>query len=200
MSNIKMYNFNPQPKGLTLPDGFTLTKFKGEEDIADWLDICFDGLIDKSEGEIAFQNRIVNENGPDPYRDIYFIEKDSKKVATFTIVPDMWNSGMGYIHMVACRKEYRGLGLGKFIADISLAKLKEIGKERIFLLTRDNLIPAISIYIGAGFLPVNYIDDEGKDMVERWQKIVNTLGIKKLTILDNDGNFFKVLKCENVNI
>ncbi len=197
MSNIKMYNFNPMPKGLKLPDGFVLTKYSGEDDISAWIDICSDGLIARETGEIRFQNDIANADGPDPYRDTYFIEKDGEKIATVTIVPDMWSTGMGYIHMVACKTECRGLGIGKFIADLSLSKLVEIGKDKIFLLTRDNLIPAIKTYIGAGFLPVNYIDDEGKDMVARWQKIVNEIGISELTMLDNDGNFFMTLKCEN---
>ncbi len=197
MSNIKMYNFNPQLKGLKLPDGFSLTKYEGEKDIPDWIDICADGLIERQTGEERFKNDIINADGPDPYRDTYFIENNGKKIATFTVVPDMWKTGMGYIHMVACKTECRGLGIGKFIADYSLQKLTEIGKEKIFLLTRDNLIPAIKTYIGSGFLPVNYIDDEGKDMVERWQKIVNEIGIKELTMLDNDGNYFKTLRANS---
>ena len=197
MSCLKMYNFSPVVKGLTLPEGFKVTKFSSEADIDRWISICSDGLIDPATARERFDCELINIDGPDPYRDTYFIESpDGVKVATFTVVPNMWSTGMGYIHMVACKTEYRGLGLGKFMADYSLKKLTEIGKEKIFLLTGDARLPALATYIKAGFLPVNYIDEEGKDMVDRWQKIVNTLKIESLTLLDNDGNPMKELHCE----
>ncbi len=196
MSSLKMYNFNPQPKGLTLPEGFKAVKWSSDEDVHSWVEICSDGLIDPATGYERFQNEITNADGPEASRDTYFIEKDGKKVATFTVVPNMWSTGLGYIHMVACKSEYRGLGIGKFIADFSLKKLKDIGKDKIFLLTHDHRIPAIKSYIGAGFLPVDYPTDDGTSMVERWQKIVNELKTYELTMLDNEGNFQQILKYE----
>ncbi len=196
MSSLKMYNFNPQPKGLTIPEGFYVTKFSGEEDIAEWVSICSDGLIDPATGFERFQVEITDADGPDAYRDTYFIETEGKKIATFTVVPDMWSTGMGYIHMVACKSEYRGLGIGRFIADYSLRLLRDIGKEKIFLLTGDARLPALKTYISAGFLPVNYIDDEGKDMVERWQNVINSLKIDKITLLDDQGEICKIIESE----
>ncbi len=193
MSCLKMYFFNPTAKNLPVPDGFTLTKFRSESDIEDWLSICRDGLIAPDAGIEKFRCELVDIDGPDPYRDTYFIEKDGKKIATFTVVPNMWSTGMGYIHMVACRSEYRGLGLGKFMADYSVQKLIDMGKERIFLLTGDARLPALRTYIKAGFLPVNYIDEEGKDMVARWQNVVNLLGLDSLDLLNDDGTFMQTL-------
>ena len=115
MSCLKMYNFSPVVKGLTLPEGFKVTKFSSEADIDRWISICSDGLIDPATARERFDCELINIDGPDPYRDTYFIESpDGVKVATFTVVPNMWSTGMGYIHMVACKTEYRGLGLGKF--------------------------------------------------------------------------------------
>ncbi len=196
MSSLKMYNSNPMPKGLTLPDGYSVVKWKNDEDIHAWVEICSDGLIDPATGYERFHSEITNADGPEALRDTYFIEKDGKKVATFTVVPNMWSTGMGNIHMVACKSECRGFGIGKFIADYSLKLLKEIGKENNFLLTHDNRIPAIKTYIGAGFLPVDYPTDDGTLMVDRWQKIINEIKIPEITILDNDGNFEKIIKCE----
>lgn len=189
-----MYNFNPKVRGKALPEGFTVTKYKGEEDIPAWCEICSDGLVDPATAEERFYNELTKLDGPNPLRDTYFIEKDGKKIATYTVVPNMWSTGMGYIHMVAVKSEYRGLGLGSFIADDSLSKLIAMGKDKIFLLTGDKREAALSTYIKAGFLPVNYIDDENKDMVERWQNIVNNLKLKELTLLDNEGNFLMTLK------
>lgn len=196
MSSLKMYNFSPIVRGRTLPEGFSVVKFSGEKDIDAWVEICSDGLVDPATAYERFRRELTGLDGPDPLRDTYFIEKNGEKVATYTVVPDMWSTGMGYIHMVAVKSQFRGLGLGSFIADDSLRKLIEIGKERIFLLTGDSRIPALATYIKAGFLPVNYIDDEGNDMVSRWQNIVNSLKIDSITLLNDDGKPFKELHCE----
>ncbi len=199
MSSLKMYNFNPQPKGLAVPDGFKVVKWQGDENIHDWVSICSDGLIDPATGYERFYNEITNADGPDAVRDTYFIEKDGIKIATFTVVPNMWSTGMGYIHMVACKSEYRGLGIGKFIADFSLTVLKSIGKDKIFLLTNDFRLPALKTYIGAGFLPVNYTDEDGNDMLERWQKVINAVNIPSIAVLNNDGELECILKKEEQN-
>lgn len=188
MSSLKMYNFSPKTRNIPLPEGFTVTRFTSENDIKDWVDVCSQGLIDPATAYERFQCELIDIDGPDPYRDTYFIEKNGEKIATYTVVPDMWSTGMGYIHMVAVKPEYRGLGLGSFIADDSLSKLIALGKSRIFLLTGDARLPALATYIKAGFLPVNYIDENGLDMIERWQNVVNSLGIDSLMLLDNDGN------------
>ncbi len=196
MSCLKMYNFKPVKKGLCLPEGFSVVKFKGGEDIDAWVRICSQGLIDPATAYERFRCELIDIDGPDPYRDTYFIEKDGEKIATYTVVPDMWSTGMGYIHMVAVSENYRGHKLGSFIADDSLSKLIDMGKEKIFLLTGDSRIPALATYIKAGFLPVNYIDDEGKDMIDRWQMVVNTLKTESLMLLDDDGNEMYELHCE----
>ena len=196
MSSLKMYNFNPQPKGLTLPEGFKISKFKDESEIPEWVDICKDGLINAEKGAEIFRRELMELEGPDPYRDTYFIETDNgEKIATITVVPDMWHTGMGYIHMVACKDSYKGKGLGKFMADFALQKFVEMGKEKTFLLTGDSRHAALSTYIKAGYLPVNYIDEDGLDMMDRWQKIVNVLKIESIQILDNEGSPFAVLHC-----
>jgi len=202
MSCLKMYNWNPKARGLKVPDGFSVQRFTCEADIEDWLWICRDGLISEDCGAEKFYGELVNLDGPDPYRDTYFIVDDStgKKIATFSVVPNMWSSGMGYIHMVACRHEYRGHGIGRFIADYCLQLLIGMGKEKTFLLTGDARVAALATYIKAGFLPVNYIDENGLDMVDRWQKIVETLQIPSLQLLNDDGTPMKMLHCRKVRI
>ena len=194
--SLKMYNFNPQPKGLELPEGFTLTKFVGKEDIPAWLAICGDGLVDTDADIDHFDTTIVKTQGVEPYRDIYFIEKDGEKVATFAAVPNMGNTGMGNLHMVACKTAYRGLGIGKFMGDYCLQALKNAGVEKVYLLTDDFRIPAIKSYLSCGYLPVDYENDGDADMITRWQRIVNKLEIKELPILDEDGDVKTVLHAQ----
>ncbi len=191
--SLKMYNFNPKPKGLKLPEGFTLTKFSGDDDISAWLDICSDGLVDINADIDHFDTTIVKTEGVEPYRDTYFIEKDGEKIATFTAVPNMGNTGMGNLHMVACKSAYRGLGLGKFMGDCCLQILKDSDVNKVYLLTDDFRIPAIKSYISCGYLPVDYENDGDTDMLTRWQRIANKLEIKDLPILDEDGNVKKIL-------
>lgn len=193
MSCLKMYFINPTAKNIPLPAGFTVTRFQSEADIEPWLWICRDGLIAPEAGIEKFRGELMELDGPDPCRDTYFIEKDGQKIATYTVVPDMWSTGMGYIHMVACRSEFRGLGLGRFMADDAIRKLIALQKQRLFLLTGDARLPALRTYISAGFLPVNYIDEEGKDMVQRWQNVVNSLGLDSLDLLNDDGSFMQTL-------
>ena len=195
MSCLKMYNDNPRPRGLTLPDGFSLCRFTDEQQIDEWLWICRDGLIAESCGKEKFYGELVVLDGPDPYRDTYFIVDTAKnlKIATFTVVPNMWSTGRGYIHMVAVRHEYRGLGLGSFIADYCLQLLVGMGKKKLFLLTGDARTAALATYIRAGFRPVNYIDEDGNDMIARWQAIADTLHIPDLPIMADNGDFETVL-------
>lgn len=196
MSSLKMYNFNPVKRGICLPDGFSVVRYKGEDDIKEWVEICSQGLVDPATAYERFRCELIDADGPDPYRDTYFIEKDGEKIATYTVVPNMWSTGMGYIHMVAVKEKYRGLKLGSFIADDSVSKLTDMGKKKIFLLTGDTRLPALATYIKAGFLPVNYIDDEGKDMAERWQSVVNNLKLESLMLLSDDGEELYELHCE----
>ncbi len=195
MSCLKMYNDNPKPRGLTLPAGFAVTRFTEESQIEDWLYICRDGLIGENCGREKFYGELVNIDGPNPYRDTYFIEdtNNGKKIATFTVVPNMWSSGRGYIHMVAVRHEYRGCGLGSFIADYCLQLLVGMGKKKLFLLTGDARTAALATYLKAGFRPVNYIDENGLDMIARWQAIADTLHIADLPIMADNGDFETVL-------
>ena len=160
-------------------------------------DFGTEGAVDtiKALSSVGIEYTGFGDNYEDARKN-YVFEKDGEKIATFTVVPNMWSTGMGYIHMVACRAEYRGMGIGKFIADCSLQKLIDMGKEKIFLLTGEARHAALRTYIGAGFLPVNYIDDEGKDMIARWQSVVNALKLESLVLLDDDGKPMMTLHCE----
>lgn len=198
MSSLKMYNFAPKARGVALPEGFSVVDFTDESQTEDWLRICRDGLISPDAGIEKFRCELVDADGPDPYRDTRFIVDDStgEKIATFTVVPDMWSTGMGYIHMVAVRREYRGRGLGRYIADRCLSELIAMGKRRIFLLTGDARLPALATYIKAGFLPVNYVDENRFDMVSRWQRVVDDLGLESVDLLNDDGSYMKTLHRE----
>ena len=101
----------------------------------------------------------------------FFILVDEKPAATITVICDK-NKKQGYIHMVACKPDFRGRGIGRLLNDIALYTLKNEGMETAYLTTDDWRIPAIKSYLKAGFKP----DLETEpDYVERWQKIYNII-------------------------
>lgn len=196
---IKMFNLDPKPMGIRCPEGCRLVKFSGTCDIPAWIDICKGSepeLVSKAaDGYGRFRCELIDIDGPDPYRDTYFIECSGKKVATFTAVPDMWSTGMGYIHMVACKKEYAGRGIGKYMVDCALKILSDIGRERVFLLTGDSRLAAVSLYLKAGFIPANdgRTPEQSREQLEIWRGLVDKLKVPSLDYLDFEGNYLTTL-------
>ena len=202
---LKMFNLRPESKGVPCPEGCRVVRFSGDTDVPAWIDICKDGeqaLIDRySDGYAVFDRELIHIDGPDPYRDTWFVECGGKKIATFTAVPDMWSTGMGYIHMVACKQAYRGRGIGKFMADYALKILTDIGKERVFLLTSTGRLAALSVYIKAGFVAADdgRTPEESEEQLRLWQGVVNTLGLPSIDFLTFEGDYKTTIYPENVH-
>ena len=198
MSCLKMYMLEPKAKGIPCPEGCTVVRYKGEEDIPAWIDICKDGensLLNPNASEEEHRDRfrceLIDIDGPDPLRDTYFIEYKGEKVATFTCVPNMWSTGMGYIHMVACKQKCRGMGIGKYMSDLAVQMLVDMGKNRLFLLSSESRLAALSVYIKEGFVPADdgKTPEESADQKKRWQYVVDTLNIPSLDFLNFDGSY-----------
>lgn len=200
MACLKMYMLSPKAKGIPCPEGCSVVRYKGEEDIPAWVEICSDGENNLckpgSEGRERFINELTRLDGPDPLRDTYFVEYNGEKVATFTAVPNMWSTGMGYIHMVSCKQKCRGMGIGKFISDYAVKLLCDIGKERLFLLSNESHIAALSLYIKEGFTPADdgRTPEESAEQKKRWQTVIETLGIESIDFLNFDGSYCTTLR------
>ncbi|HHV98971.1 MAG TPA: GNAT family N-acetyltransferase [Clostridiaceae bacterium] len=137
-----------------LPDSFAFSLFKSGDE-KDWAEIEtsvgeFDRAVDAL---VYFQKNYL------PYlseleRRCIFIEDDKgKKIGTLTI---WWNyTGVRrdpWIHWVAVRPEYQGLGLGKALVFEGLRRLIEIEGDRdVYLATQTWSYKAINIYIKSGF-------------------------------------------------
>jgi len=78
----------------------------------------------------------------------------------------------GCIHMVACKPDFRGRGLGRLMLRMAVAVLKENGMETASLVTDDWRIPAIKAYLKVGFVPD--LDSE-PDYKERWDRIFSII-------------------------
>lgn len=97
----------------------------------------------------------------------FFVQYKGVPVATITLILD-YEKLHGYVHMVACKKEYRGLNIGNLLARIAEYNLKKAGMKTAHLTTDDWRLPAIKTYLNVGFKP-DVSDDEYK---MRWEKVM----------------------------
>jgi mycothiol synthase len=97
---------------------------------------------------------------------IFFLAADDDYIATAT---DKWlpELEVGYLHMVAVAPPYGGKGLGRFISLAALLHMRERGCQQAMLDTDDFRLPAISTYLGLGFVP----DLLAANHAERWRAI-----------------------------
>lgn len=96
---------------------------------------------------------------------------DDVPAATITVICDD-AAKKGYLHMVVCKPEFRGRGLGHLMNAVAVSILKKQGMETAWLTTDDWRLPAIRTYLKAGLTP----DLESEpDYRERWEKILEKL-------------------------
>lgn len=149
-----------------MPAGITLETFAARPTaLEDWLDIIQHGLSAKRENEQYYQKTMIEWPG---YQDhmCYFLVKDGQAAATITVICHT-EKQEGYIHMVACKPEFRGQGLGNLMNKIAVNVLKKEGMQTAYLTTDDWRLPAIKSYLRSGFVP----DQSTDDFEKRWQEI-----------------------------
>ncbi len=163
-------NDGARPLMPDVPPGMEIHKITDFENGIDmWLDVVQYGLSEKKEDENYYRCVMVgHENYDASY--CFLLTENGFPVATSTLIfyPGKKH---GYVHMVACRDEYRGRGIGTFLARFVVYLMKKEGMETADLETDDWRIPAIKTYLRAGFIP-NIMSE---DMNARWKKIYNAL-------------------------
>ena len=159
-----------------LPEGMTVkTLPEIENGIRVWLDIVKYMWDEANELDEEFYKKLMS-NFDKNYNEnmCYFLLVDDVPVATITIICDYEKSN-GYIHMVACKPDLRGKGIGHILNHIALNALKKEGMKTSVLTTDDWRLAAIKTYLKAGFTP----DLETEpDFKERWAKIYKELNIQ----------------------
>lgn len=78
---------------------------------------------------------------------------DARVVGVCALFHD--DGGTFQLARMAVAEEYQGKGYGDVLMLATLEKLREIGADRVFLLTNKILIPAISLYKKHGFAIVS---------------------------------------------
>ena len=149
-----------------LPEGVVIDTFANRPDaLNEWLDIVQYGLTNGVENEAFYKLCMTDREFYDEKLN-FILVVDGNAAATITIICDD-NKKQGYIHMVACKPEYRGRGLGTILNKIAMNTLIEQGMKTAYLTTDDWRIPAIKSYLRCGFKP----DLSTDNFKERWDKI-----------------------------
>ena len=150
-----------------LPDGCALEAFPDTDNAVDvWLDIVQYGL---SEGlmDAGFYKSIMSDYPNYSEDKCFFVKYNGEYAATFAVICD-YEKKDGYIHMVACKEAFRGIGIGNFMSAYADYVLRKEGMETAHLTTDDWRISAIKSYLRYGFAPDTISHESFKD---RWDKI-----------------------------
>ena len=192
MAQLKMYWFteNELPE-MTLPEGYSFSHFRESNrqmDIADWNESIRTWDESDISDEERFKKEIYDFTDIVPEEDVWFLDYNGEHVGTATSF--IWsNTGIGDMHWVGIKQDFRGKGLAKYLSYIVQKTLKERGAKIVSLTTNEWRVSAVKSYLSAGFLPVEY--DEG--MQERWEKVLDTYGIEKIQMVNEDGSPYKII-------
>jgi len=151
---------------IELPEGVNIDTFANRPNaLNEWLDIVQYGLTNDVEDEAYYKLCMTDRDNYDDNLN-FILVVDGSAAATITIICDI-EKKEGYIHMVACKPEYRGRGLGTILNKIAMNTLLQQGMKTAYLTTDDWRIPAIKSYLRCGFTP----DLSTDNFKERWEKI-----------------------------
>ena len=105
----------------------------------------------------------------------FLIEESEQIVATASVRYQARFPDSGYVHWVAVDPRHRGKRLGTIVMDAVLRRFEADGRMSAILETDDVRLPAITSYLGQGFIP-NYSDVDHGD---RWSNVFATLALAR---------------------
>ncbi len=191
MEQLKMYWMAGTPVETNLlPEGYSISNYKTEEDQLAWCECCKNGLIADDAGVKAFEDTIIARKDIRLDRDVFFLDYQGEHIGTVTAyVFHKDGLAIGDMHMVGIRTDFRGKGLAKYLAQITLGHLAAYGVHHIELTTDEWRKGAVKSYLRAGFHPVEY--DVG--MVDRWEAEMEVVGVDSVEMLNDDTTPFKTI-------
>ncbi len=137
-----------------LPAGFSMRRYR-PGDSADWVRIhqLADELQEVSqwhfEQSFGLTDRLLAE------RQYYLCAPGGSPIGTATawFNPCFEGQRYGRVHWIALAPEYQAMGLGKALLMTVLRRLHQLRHDRVYLSTDTARIPAIRLYLSAGFRP-----------------------------------------------
>lgn len=192
MSQLKMYWFakNDVPE-MKLPEGYSFSNFSEKNrniDIHDWNECIRTWAESDETDEQRFKQEIYDFKDIVPERDVWFLDYNGEHIGTATSF--IWGeNGVGDMHWVGIKKEFRGKGLSKYLSWKIQSTLKARGVEYVSLTTGENRPAAVKSYLTAGFLPVEYAEG----MVDRWENVLKTYNIDSVQMLNEDATPYRII-------
>lgn len=146
------------PGGLPIyavPASFSLKWYQpGDEKL--WLDIQARADEYNDITPQLFENQFAGDVAALAERQCFLLNAEDQAIGTATAWFDhnYDGQGAGRVHWVAIVPQMQGRGLAKPLMTAVCCRLRDLGHERAYLTTALERIPAISLYLKFGFVPV----------------------------------------------
>ena len=148
---------------IPLPEGYTYAFYQdGDRDA--WIEIekSAKEFSSYEEGLNAWQKFYASHTDELYNRMVFVVNEAGEKVATATAYYDIRGidqSGDGWLHWVAVRREWQGKGLSKPMISHVIQVMKQLGYTRAKIPTQSTTWLAVKVYLDLGFRPIekNYI-------------------------------------------
>ncbi len=193
MSQLKMYWLKGTPfADYELPEGYSMVNYKEcTEDKAAWVECCKHGLVGDDTAPEFFDDCVADVDDCVPEKDVFFLDFDGEHIGTIAAIyhPE---GNYGQVHMVGIKTDFRGKRLGKYLNYTAGKKLISQGVDYIYLTTDEWRMGAVKSYLTAGFIPVEYEEDE--DMKGRWEWMLCELGVDSVDMVYEDCSFCRKLE------
>lgn len=143
---------------IELPQGYRFVFYKpGDRDA--WIDIEKSAreFINYEQGMVSWNKYYENRQEELPVRMVFIENSAGEKVATATAFYDIYGrdqSGDGWLHWVAVRREYQGKGLAKPLIAYVMNVMRELGYKHAKIPTQTTTWLACKIYLDLGFMPL----------------------------------------------
>ena len=180
-----------EPEPAFFPEGYTVEKYNGDPNQRKEFYRLWHGKYGaEKEVNDMFYREFENYHDCKPEKDVHFVKFGDEYIGTITAIHHPFGN-LGYVHMVAIREDFRGKHLSRPLNYIAMKKIYEDGSKRAYLTTNEWRKNAIRSYIKAGFYPLqNGVGKaEQKEMIERWKKVYEELGLGELKMLDKHYKF-----------
>ena len=174
---------------IPLPAGYAYAFYQdGDRDA--WIEIekSAKEFSSYDDGLNAWKRFYADHTAELPRRMVFVVNEAGEKVATATAYYDIRGvdqSGDGWLHWVAVRRDAQGEGLSKPLISHVIQIMKALGYTRAKIPTQTTTWVACKVYLDLGFKPIekNYIRNR-----DGWRIVKRLTGHEALSALDPAGD------------
>jgi len=132
------------------PTGFGLRPFAPGDEALWWALVRSADPLRSAE-TVAFDRTFAGDPAERPRRLVFLRAPGGETVGT--VAAWYGEADWGRVHWLMVRPGWQGRGLGRALLYWALHRLVELGHPRAFLITEAARVPALRLYLSAGFVP-----------------------------------------------